>query len=97
MDQLALLGYGPAGKFILTRFRKGLRSLPASKDKLDRVGLLLSIHKSLRLLYPYNGDLVYRWISTPNRRFKGKSPLAVMTEGPEGLKIVFMYLETQLQ
>jgi hypothetical protein len=95
--QLALLGYSPVSKSILWRFRKGLAMLPANKDKLDRIGWLLSIHKSLRILYPYNEDLVYRWIRTPNQRFAGKSPLNVMTGGPKGLKNVFMYLESQQQ
>jgi len=32
------------------------------------------------LLFPYDRDLAYSWVTCPNRAFNGKSPLDVMLE-----------------
>ena len=47
-DQLNLLGLSETSRSMLARYRKG-NAIPNSRDMLDRVGWLLSIHKSLRL------------------------------------------------
>ena len=63
----------------------------------DRVATLLGIHKNLRILYPYNRDLVYSWVSFQNQAFGDKSPIEIMKEGFDGLKRVRGYLDYQLQ
>jgi hypothetical protein len=52
-EQLNLLGLNQTDRSIMTRFRNG-DAIPNTRHMVERVGLLLSIHKKLRLLYPYN-------------------------------------------
>jgi hypothetical protein len=91
-EQCSLLGLAPSSRMTLNRYRKG-SPLDNNTDLLGRVGHLLGIHKTLRIMYPYNRDLVYRWVKAPNRRFDGKSPLEVMCSGYEGLMAVRRYLD----
>lgn len=96
-DQVALLGLSPSSEERLVGYRTG-EPLADNPDLLDRAGLLLGIHKSLRLMFPYNKDLAYRWVSMPNKRFDNKSPLDIMKERRfEGLLAVRRYLEFECQ
>ena len=53
------------------------------------------IHKSLRLLFPHDRDLAYRWMTQPNRRL-GERPVDLILEhGFEGLLAVRRYLDFQ--
>ncbi|MDH4276001.1 MAG: MbcA/ParS/Xre antitoxin family protein [Gammaproteobacteria bacterium] len=93
--QLSLLGLSPNSRALLTRYREGA-AVPGTRDTLDRIGWLLSIHKALRLLYPYNADLLYGWIKRRNTAFDGRTPLEVMTEqGLIGIARVARYLDWQ--
>lgn len=93
MDQAALLGLSPDSRSALSRYRKG-EPLAPSRDLLERAGHLLAIHKALRIAFPHNRDLVYRWVRAPNRRFGGRSPLDVMREqGYLGIVAVRRYLD----
>lgn len=92
-QQLALLGYQPGSRATLKRLRDG-GALPASRDVLDRAGHLLSIHKSLRLIYPQNPEARYGWMTSRNRDFDDRSPLEVPDEyGLPGLLMVRTYLD----
>ncbi len=91
-EQAALLGFSGASRSTLARYRKGA-ALEDNVDLLGRVGHLLGIHKALRIIFPANHDLAYRWVRTPNRRFAGKSPLEIMRGGYEGLLAVRRYLD----
>jgi hypothetical protein len=92
-DQTVLLGLSENGRMSIMRYRKGA-PLADSRDLLDRAGNLLAIHRSLRLLFPRNKDLGYKWISTPNRALEGKSPLEIIRhDGFLGLLIVRRYLD----
>ncbi len=92
-DQAALLGLSTKGRMSLSRYRKG-SPFADNQDLLDRAGHLLGIHKSLRLIFPHNKNLAYRWISQPNKRFENKSPLAIMKERRfEGLLAIRRYLD----
>ncbi|HEC19466.1 MAG TPA: DUF2384 domain-containing protein [Gammaproteobacteria bacterium] len=92
-DQLALLGLSTANRAALTRYRKGA-PLAQNRDLLDRVGILLGIHKSLRLLFPQNRDLAYAWMTRPNRAFDGMTPVeAIRQWGFRGLLMVRAYLD----
>jgi transcriptional regulator with XRE-family HTH domain len=91
-DQAALLGLSGQSRSTLARYRRG-EPLADSADLLARAGHLLGIHKALRILFPHDRDLAYRWVSTPNRRF-GASPLDVMKRhGYEGILAVRRYLD----
>lgn len=94
-DQTALLGLSEASRTTLVRYRKG-EPLAEQRDLLDRVATLLAIHRSLRILFPKNRELAYRWPTTPNAAFDGRSPVQVIKEeGFTGLLIVRRYLDFQ--
>ncbi len=92
-DQAALLGIAPNNRAALARYRRG-EPIGTSRDQYDRVGHLLSIHKSLRLLFPQNRDLAYRWMTTRNRAFDNLTPVEVIKEwGFAGLLLIRSYLD----
>ncbi|GAB2717718.1 antitoxin Xre/MbcA/ParS toxin-binding domain-containing protein [Halomonas garicola] len=69
-EQLSLLGLAKDKQKTLTHER----------DKLKRASVLLDIHKSLRLLFPHNRELVYGWMTQPNRAFNGATPVQIIDE-----------------
>ncbi len=91
-DQALLLGLSPDSRATVARYRKG-EPLADSADLLARAGHLLGIHKALRILFPHDPDLAYRWIATPNRRFGDRMPLEIMRRGFEGILAVRRYLD----
>lgn len=52
----------------------------SGRDNIERVGNLLGIHKNLRILYPYNREIVYQWIKSRNAQLHHMSPLETMLE-----------------
>lgn len=94
-EQLGLLGASKNNRGLLTRYRRG-KPLANDRDKLERAVILLSIHKSLRKLFPQNRAQAYSWMTTPNRIFNGETPVKVIDEqGMMGLYIVQGYLRHQ--
>jgi hypothetical protein len=91
-DQASLLGLSPDSRATVARYRKG-EPLADSTDLLARAGHLLGIHKALRIMFPHDRDLAYRWVSTPNRRFRGRAPLEILKQGYEGILAVRRYLD----
>lgn len=92
-DQLELLGLSRTSRSQLSKYRKG-GALPSSRDMLDRIGWLLSIHKSLRLLYPRNENIRYTWVNRKNQMLDEQRPLEVMKEqGLLGIASVARYLD----
>lgn len=91
-DQAALLGLSSDSRATVTRYRRG-EPLGDSADLLARAGHLLGIHKALRIMFPHDRELAYRWVSTRNRRFGDRAPLEIMTQGFEGLLAVRRYLD----
>ena len=92
-DQATLLGIAPGNRAALANYRRG-KPIGTSRDQYERVGHLLGIHKNLRLLFPQNRDLAYRWMSTRNRAFDNLTPVEVVKEwGFAGLLMVRGYLD----
>jgi len=92
-DQAALLGLAQNNRAALTRYRKG-EPIGTSRDQYERVGHLLGMHKNLRLLFPQNRDLAYKWVTSRNKAFDNLTPVEVMNEwGFAGLLMVSAYLE----
>jgi len=88
VDRLALLGLSETNRTALARYGHG-EPLAASRDLLDRAGHLLGIHKSLKLLYPRNPELVRSWMSSRNQKFLGTTPTEVARRfGLPGLVMV---------
>jgi hypothetical protein len=93
VDQATLLGLSANSRSTVARYRRG-EPLADSPDLLARAGHLLGIHKALRIIFPHELDLAYRWVSAPNRRFGGEAPLAIMRRhGYEGILAVRRYLD----
>jgi hypothetical protein len=92
-DQLEMLGLARDNRAALARYRKGV-PMSASRDATERAGHLLAIHKNLRLLFPHNRDLAYKWMSTRNNAFEGRAPVDVVRDfGFAGLLMVRSYLD----
>jgi hypothetical protein len=93
VDQATLLGLSANSRSTIARYRRG-EPLADSPDLIARAGHLLGIHKALRIIFPHDRELAYRWVSAPNRRFGGEPPLAVMRRhGYEGILAVRRYLD----
>jgi hypothetical protein len=93
-EQAILLGLSTGSRTTLARYRNG-EPLADNRDLLERVGHLLGIHKSLRMLFPHDLDLAYRWITQPNRRLGARPVDLVIQHGFEGLLAVRRYLDFQ--
>jgi hypothetical protein len=94
-DQLGLLGLSNNSRATLKRYHNGV-PLANIHNLLDRVAILLSIHESLRMVFPQNQELAYRWPTTPNRVFGGVSPVEfIRNEGLSGLLAVKRYLDME--
>jgi hypothetical protein len=92
-DQTVLLGLAPDSRSTIARYRRG-EPLADNADLIARAGHLLGIHKALRIMFPHDPDLAYRWVKAPNRRFEGRAPLEVMRQhGYEGILAVRRYLD----
>ena len=92
-DQLELLGLSRTSRAQISKYRKG-GALPSSRDMLDRIGWLLSIHKSLRLLYPRNESIRYTWVKRRNQILGDQRPLDIMKyQGLIGIARVARYLD----
>jgi transcriptional regulator with XRE-family HTH domain len=94
VEQAEVLGLSSGSRSTLARYRNG-EPLADSRDLLDRAGHLLGIHKSLRLLFPHDRDLAYRWITQPNRRLRARPVDLVIEHGFEGLLALRRYLDFQ--
>jgi hypothetical protein len=92
-DQLELLGLSRTSRAQISKYRSG-GAVPSSRDMLDRIGWLLSIHKSLRLLYPRNENIRYTWVKRRNRILDDQRPLDIMKyQGLIGVARVARYLD----
>lgn len=92
-DQLAMLGLAAGNRAAINRYRRGM-PLANQRDMIERAGHLLAIHKNLRLLFPHNRELAYRWMTARNRAFDNKAPAEVIRErGFSGLLMVRAYLD----
>lgn len=89
----AMLGLSPETRTTLNRYARG-EPLANQRDLLDRVGHLMGIHKSLRLLFPHNRNLAYAWPTAVNRALDNRRPVDIVREhGLMGLVAVRNYLD----
>ena len=93
-EQAQLLGLSSGSRSTLARYRGG-EPFADNRDLVDRAGHLLGIHKSLRLLFPHDRDLAYRWMTQPNVRFGARPVDLIADRGFEGLLAVRRYLDFQ--
>jgi hypothetical protein len=71
------------------------RRWPTTRDLPERAGHLLGIHKSLRLLFPYDRDLAYRSMTQPNGRLAARPLDVIIAQAFEGLLALRRYLDFQ--
>lgn len=97
-DQLILLGYSPKSVHTMRRYQNG-QSFPYRKNLIERVGHLLSLHASIRTLFPHNRDLVYAWINSANSNplFYDRTPLSIMKQSMDGIRDVCRHVNYLLQ
>jgi hypothetical protein len=93
-EQSGLLGLSTSNRASIARYRAG-EPLADNRDLLDRASCLLGIHKTLRIIFPQNRDLSYRWMGTFNRRLGQRPVDLVLERGFEGLIAVRRYLELE--
>ena len=92
-QKAALLGLESANHRSLADYRKGAPKR-LNRDRRERIGCLLAIHKSLRTLFPHNRELAYGWITTRNKTFENLQPVEAIQEwGFSGLLMVRAYLD----
>lgn len=92
-ESTAMLGFAAADSDRLSIYRDGA-PFPDQRDLLDRAGHILAIHKGLRLVFPHQRHLAYRWMRTPNQAFDRRTPAEVVfEEGFQGLLQVRGYLD----
>lgn len=92
-DQAELLGIAASNRAALSNYRSG-KPIGTSRDQYERVGHLLGIHKNLRLLFPQDRALAYRWMTTRNKAFDNLTPVEVVKEwGFSGLLAVRGHLD----
>ena len=95
-EQLELLGLSAKSRSLLSAYRKGGKSIPSSRDTMERVAWLLSIHKALRLLYPRNQEIRYTWVKRRNMAFNNLTPMEIMRQGGIiGLTVISRHLDYQ--
>lgn len=65
-----------------------------TRDLLDRIVYLLTIHESLRIIFPRNNNLAYGWMTARCYDFDGNRPIDIVkNNGLIGLNILNKYLE----
>lgn len=90
-----MLGLPPSHQSALSLYRQG-KPLGMSRDLLDRVGHILSIHKNLRIIFPKNREVVYSWMTRQNLEFSDLSPVEIVRKyGVSGLLMIRAYLDRQ--
>ncbi|MBI4410908.1 MAG: hypothetical protein HY541_00290 [Deltaproteobacteria bacterium] len=94
-EEARLLGWDYDEKrTTIDSLRKGKTIISKDLDKIERMIDLINIHKSLRILFPYDRDVVYAWVKIKRDRFGGYSALDVMLEdGKEGISAIRHYLD----
>ena len=89
VNQAMLLGLSE-----VTELRQG-KPLPDDQAVLEHVGHLLAIDRALLKLYPYQPERRARWISSPQPRLGGRTPLeAMLGGGIQGIKEVRAAVES---
>lgn len=91
-DKATLLGLNTVSQ--LEELKAG--GLPGTAEIDKRIGLLLAIHRNLRLLYPAdkNRSLVYEWVKR-YRMQSGRTALDVMKESMAGIEVVCRHLQRE--
>lgn len=78
---------------MLRRYREDT-PLPEDAAVMERVEFLMAIAEALRTTYPMNPKMGDRWMKLRVRKFRGRTPVAIMVEdGMSGLIKVRAHLD----
>ncbi len=93
-DQLAILALPPGTRPGIIRQYRQNTPLPDDAQVAERIEHLIGIAEALRTSYPLNAAMNAVWMNSVNRRFDGRTPLAVMVEdGLSGVIAVRAHLD----
>lgn len=68
----------------LEKFRTG-NAFPESTSTATRIEHIAGIADALRTTFPRNSHMSSRWLRTPHRRFRNKTPMETMLQSESGL------------
>jgi len=88
-EQAAILGIKANNQRLGSMEENG--EIPDDPDKVLRASHLVGIHKSLRVMFPQNREVVYHWLKTKRELFKGKSAMEYIMEGDPSASIMRLY------
>ncbi len=92
-NQVAILGLTDKPAREVRRMRDG-KALPNDPEVMARVEHLIAIADALRTTYPFSKRMGELWMHKPNRKFRKRSPIAIMVEdGMMGMVSVRSYLD----
>lgn len=94
-EEASLLGWDYSEKrTTLDSMRRGKTIIDIDQDKIERMIDFINIHKSLRILFPYDRDAIYKWVKIKRERFGGYSALDIMLQqGKIGIRAIRHYLD----
>ncbi len=68
----------------LEKFRNG-NPFPSNSITINRIEHIAGIADALRTTFPRNSHMGFRWLRTPHRRFRNKTPMETMLNSENGL------------
>lgn len=93
-DQITLLGLPKSFKARhLYMYRRGDKSFDFDQHSINFAEMILGIHESLNTTYPTNQEYAAIWLKRPVKKFKHKTPLALMLSGEVGMRRVWYFLD----
>ena len=78
---LSILGVADLKPRHLPQYRNKDKAFARSDDILQRIDHVAGIVVALRTTFPHSDTMRLRWLRQPHRRFRKKTPLAVILDG----------------
>jgi hypothetical protein len=75
---LFILGVSEIKPRHLPRYRKMEKAFEQTEEVMQRIDHIVGIADALRTTFPHSDTMRLRWLRQPHRRFRKKTPLAVI-------------------
>lgn len=93
-EQITLLGLSNTLKARhLYLYRNGDKVFDFDQNTIERSKMILGIYAALCTTYPTNQEYCSIWLKRCVKKFKHKTPLALMLSGNTGMKRVWHFLD----
>lgn len=93
-EQVALLGLSKSLKARhLYLYRRGDKAFDFDQNAFERAKMILGIYEALNTTYPTHQEYCSIWLKRSVKKFKHKTPLALMLSGSTGMKRVWHFLD----